>query len=196
MSGPIIGGLDLSLTATGIAIIGVGRPKAIEYKPKTRGYQRLADITETVLREVKGCDVIAVEGLAFGAKGSAVFQTGGLWYVVGLELWRAGLTVVTIPPANAKKYATGKGNSDKDQVLAAVIRRFDTDLTGNNAADALVLAAMTADYYGHPVAVMPQAQRDSLRQVQVKGPRKGLPVIDWPELSQADGKVAVWAGSK
>ena len=74
---------------------------------------------------------------------------------LGLVLLDLGLHVVEVPPTVVKKYATGKGggpDSSKDQVLAAVIRRYPAvDVTGNDEADALVLAAMGARWAGHPI---------------------------------------------
>jgi Holliday junction resolvasome RuvABC endonuclease subunit len=41
------------------------------------------------------------------------------------------------------QYATGKGNAQKDHVLAAAIRLWpDVAITGNDTADALILAAI------------------------------------------------------
>ena len=40
------------------------------------------------------------------------------------KLRAEGYPVVEVPPSNLKRYATGKGNSPKDQVLAAVINGY------------------------------------------------------------------------
>ena len=182
MSGPIIGGLDLSLTSTGIAVIGVGKPAAFAYKPKTRGYQRLDDITATVLRELKGCDVVAVEGLAAHVQGSAIFDLAGLWWHVTLELQRE-VPLAVVPVATLKKFGTGKGNADKFAMVTEAVRRFpEAGIRGDDAADALWLAATAAEHYGHPVVKLPQVQREALDAVAKTGRRKGKPVIEWPLL--------------
>ena len=48
-------------------------------------------------------------------------------------------------------------------MIIAVTRRYpDVILGSNDEADALVLAAMTADYYGCPIATVPAAHRAAL----------------------------------
>ena len=45
-------------------------------------------------------------------------------------------------PQSRAKYATGRGNAPKDQVLAATIKRYPhLDIIDNNAADAVLLAS-------------------------------------------------------
>lgn len=179
----IIGGLDLSLSSTGIARIDLAdRVTTFAYKPRSRGYQRLTDITAVVLSELKDCDVIGIEGLITHAKGSSLTDIAGLWWHVTLEMWGAGFIFVPISPSTLKGYATGNGLSDKFKMHAAAMTRLGAVVDGPDQADALWAAAATADHYGQPLAQMPQAQRAWLHRNAVKGRRKGLPVVDWPDL--------------
>jgi hypothetical protein len=76
----------------------------------------------------------------------------GLWWLVVNGLFANDVPVVEITPNQRAKYATGKGTDDKDKVLAAVIRRYpDVDVTGNDVADALALAAMGRRRLGRPL---------------------------------------------
>ena len=79
-------------------------------------------------------------------------------------------------PTARAKYGTGKGNAAKDAVLAAVIRRYPAvDVTGNDEADALILAAMGARHLGIPLELSP-----------VPGPcLDALLKVRWPELVSA-----------
>lgn len=179
-------GLDLSLTSTGWARVAGPRMMAGTLKPpgRLRGYERLEWLAENVSGIALGADLVAVEGLAPHMIGSSVLQLAGLHYVIGLELHRAGHIVVQVDLHAVKGYATGNGNADKDVVLAAAIKRFPAaDLASNDAADALVIAAMAADHYGHPLAEMPAKHRAWLHGLVKKGARKGLPVITWPDLA-------------
>ncbi|NUS59160.1 MAG: hypothetical protein HOV66_30530, partial [Streptomycetaceae bacterium] len=77
-----------------------------------------------------------------------------------------GHEVVEVTTGGVKKYATGKGNAGKDEVLAAVVRRYpDVEVSNNNEADALVLRAMGCDHLGQPLAVVPQTHRAALDKV-------------------------------
>jgi Holliday junction resolvasome RuvABC endonuclease subunit len=44
--------------------------------------------------------------------------------------------------SEVKKFATGKGNGNKDQVMMWVLKRWEFMAASNNTADAFVLAAM------------------------------------------------------
>jgi crossover junction endodeoxyribonuclease RuvC len=76
----------------------------------------------------------------------------GFWWLVAWRLWVRGYTVVEVPPATRTRYATGRGNASKDDVLSAVIRRYPhVDVNGNDEADSLVLAAMGMRHLGRPI---------------------------------------------
>lgn len=68
---------------------------------------------------------IALEGYAFGAKGSRIFQiaeaTGILMTLLMHDdkgnLINRGNNLVRVAPPTVKKYATGKGNANKDMMI-------------------------------------------------------------------------------
>lgn len=156
---PIYVGLDLSLTSTGIAIIhgDVTTVQRITSKGKKGAttadqVERLVSIVECIAGAVPLSEhtKIAVEGPSYGSTGSAAHILGGLWWLVRRYLRDDDVAVV--PPGTVKKYATGKGNAGKDEVLAAVVRRYPhVEVSGNDEADALVLAAIAARLDGHPI---------------------------------------------
>lgn len=156
---PIYVGLDLSLTSTGVAIIHgnvttVQRLTSKGSKGATTAQQteRILNIVERIARAVPDTEHtrIAVEGPSYGSTGSAAHILGGLWWMVRAYLRDSD--VIVVPPGTVKKYATGKGNAGKDEVLAAVVRRYPTvEVRGNDEADALVLAAIVARLNGAPI---------------------------------------------
>jgi crossover junction endodeoxyribonuclease RuvC len=83
-----------------------------------------------------------------------------------------GSPVVEVAPALLKKYATGKGNAGKDEVLAAAIRRYPmANITCNDIGDAVVLAAMGARHLGEPIeSSLPQVNHTAMEKVA------------WPEV--------------
>ncbi|WP_211355193.1 hypothetical protein [Blastococcus colisei] len=109
--------------------------------------------------------LVVVEGLAYSRTTGKAAERAGLWHLV-VERLDGVVPWAQVPPTARAKYATGKGNAAKDAVLAAVVRRFpDVEVTGNDQADALVLAAMGLDHLGHPPVVVPAAHRVSLGAV-------------------------------
>lgn len=169
---PKVLGLDLSLTSTGVAwppadtrLIG----RAIE----ARGVGRLQWLRAQIREKTweRGSDLVVVEGPSYGSQGGqrGHHERAGLFWLVVVDLHVDGIPYAIVPPASLKKYATGRGNAGKDDVMREVARRFPWFNGNNDAADALVLAAMGCDHLGQPWAPMPQHHREALSKV------------DWPE---------------
>lgn len=165
-------GLDLSLTSTGVATIVTDDLRRPEYRgveritskgSKTATLIERSDRLNTIVGQVcvlaAGADLVVVEGPSFGqARQGGQHDRAGLWWLVVNALHANNLCVAEVPPATRARYATGKGNAPKDGVLAAVIRRYpDIDVTGNDEADALILAAMGARSQGCPIDDLPKA---------------------------------------
>ncbi|WP_064442604.1 hypothetical protein [Hoyosella altamirensis] len=172
-------GLDLSLTSTGVAIItkdGIF-PRRIQSKGKktdswaTR-YQRLTMLAGEIADCVPPRSVVAVESPSYASNVSASqHDRSGLWWLVYRQLMlNKQCTIVPVAPTVRAKYATGKGNAGKDAVLAAVVRRYtqvDTDINGNDVADAVVLAAIAARLWGDPVEdALPRTHLDALTKLE------------------------------
>lgn len=164
-------GLDLSLTATGYAyneeVVGVFRSKA-------KGARRLAELQDAVRELAYEVDIVVLEGYSYASTNQG-HQIGELGGVIRLALWRHRVPYVEVPPAKLKKFATGKGNADKDAVLAAAIRRFGFEGDDNNAADAWILRAMgLAEYSAWGSAT--EYQQEVLRS------------IEWPLLEEVSAE--------
>jgi crossover junction endodeoxyribonuclease RuvC len=93
---------------------------------------------------------------------------GELGGVVRLALWEAKVPFVEIPPSCLKKYATGRGNAGKEDVLQAAVIRSGHTFADNNAADAWWLHQMGLAHYvpESPLLVkVPQLHREGLAKV-------------------------------
>lgn len=117
---------------------------------------RLRRVAGSIITAATGADLVVVEGPSYDSSGAGTWDRAGLWWLIVARLTGAGLNVVEVPPASVKMYALGKGGGagiGKDEVLAAVIRRYlpVVEVPGNNEADALILAAMGARFTGHPI---------------------------------------------
>jgi len=157
-------GLDLSLTSTGLAAIVDGTAHVDRYVTRPgdgtmeHRHHRLMAITAGVWSWAGGADLVVLEGPSYGSTTPHQHDRAGLWWLVVHRIMGAGLPLAIVPPTSRARYATGKGNAGKDAVLVAVVRRYpEVDVTGNDEADALVLAAMGARKLGHPVDVIPKA---------------------------------------
>jgi crossover junction endodeoxyribonuclease RuvC len=159
-------GIDLSLTSTGVAVadgsdVRVHRITSRGSKSATiaETWRRIDGITEQVLCvfDDRPPSLVVIESPSYGSHTGSQHERGGLWWtVVGqIVAWRC--PIATVSPQCRAKYATGRGNAGKDEVLAAVVRRYATvDVTGNDVADAVVLAAMGARYLWQPFDEVPK----------------------------------------
>lgn len=155
-----VAGVDLSLTGTGI-VTADGTPYLVETKDK-RGEERLDYIAAKVREHTTGADVVLIEGFSFGSKGSAVYEIGGVGWLVRWMLWRTGQRYVIVPPATLKMYATGRGNANKADMLAAAIKRLGVEFTDDNLVDATWLRAAGLDLACEPLVTMPEVNRRAL----------------------------------
>ncbi len=169
---PSVLALDLSLTCSGVC-----RPDSTTttWSPRYQGTRRLFAFAALLSTTIEECspDLVAIEGYAMGAHTAHAHALGELGGVVRLELWRAGIPYVEIPPACLKKFATGRGNASKDQVLVAAVQRSSGRTFTNDEADAWWLWLMALDHLGAPPVKMPEAQRAVLRN------------IHWPHIEEA-----------
>lgn len=162
-------GLDLSLTATGLATDD--GPEVLA--TKLRGAERLAWVRDEVYDRIHGADradLVVLEGYAY-ARANQAHQIGEMGGVIRLALHEAGIPFVEVAPATLKKYATGHGNAGKGEVLAAAIRRLGYEGHDDNEADALWLRRMGLDAYDPEWAGSVTASRAA-----------ALDKVDWPEL--------------
>lgn len=161
-------GLDLSLTATGLAEVQDGEV-VTTYRVKSAGkkdddleargkrLKRLSDeIMEWVL-EGDDPDLVVIESPAYGAKFGSPHDRSGLWWSIVSRLMAEGFPIATVAPMSRAKYGTGRGNARKPDVLEAVRVNYGPfvaspyGIPDDNVADAVLLAAMGARIIGEPV---------------------------------------------
>ena len=153
--------LDLSLTCTGYCIDG----QSGRIASRQRGWERIAEILRTVRDLANGVDLVTLEDYAYKIQGNAGVHIAGLGEIVRFWLWTHHYLYVDVPIGTLKKWATGKGNAQKDAMIAAAIRRFGFKGEDNNEADAHLLWCMARHAYGEPVADVPALQAAELAKV-------------------------------
>lgn len=177
-------GLDLSLTGSGVVTVetaeapGVSAFRAAVDEFGTgptatdlsaRGH-RLRSVAAPVLRAARGSDLLVIEDLYMGSGTGGQLDRAGLFWLVVATLTHEGYPVALVTNNHLKMYALGRGagkGTDKDYVLAAVVRRYPTvNVQSNNTADALVLAAMGARHLGYPIDPdLPESHTRAMRAV-------------------------------
>lgn len=167
-------GLDVSLTSTG-ACHG-GDPFCITPGKTQRGPERLSFVSRTVLDCVKSkaIDCVVIEGYSFASRNSQAHSIGELGGCIRMLLWENGISFVEIPPTSRAKFATGKGNAGKTEVISAISSKTGLVFSGAGAddeCDAWVLEQMGLAYLG------------SSSFQWTKEQMSGLDKIDWSSLN-------------
>ena len=166
VEGPITLGIDQSLTGFAMTAINVTQPEAYEtwvYKSPKRGVRRLADIRYWMMDKFdfldsQRCRVtdIAMEGTVLASH--SALKLGELAGLVKLTIWDyfdGNLysvipyedhirTPLQVPPMTLKKYAAGKGNAKKQEMLMQIYKRWGIEFNDDNAADSYALARLAA----------------------------------------------------
>jgi Holliday junction resolvasome RuvABC endonuclease subunit len=182
VSAPRVVGLDLSITATGIAFRD-GSTATVRTREED-GDRRLLDVEQHVRVAVGDPDIglgplpdlVVLEDLPTHARAAGI--TGMVHGVVRAMLLDLGVPYVLLTPATLKAFATGSGTADKTAMAITALKRADREFPGDkggNECDAWWLRAAGLDRLGHPLFPLPAAQRARL----------GKP--HWPDLPVSEG---------
>lgn len=159
-------GLDLSLTSTGICANGEAETVATALK----GVPRLSWISKVIcdrLEEVAN-PAVCIEGYSFGSRNSQSHAIGELGGVIRLALWERNIPWVDIPPTCRAKFATGKGNAAKNEVVSSISARTGIVWSGKGAddmCDAWILEEMGRCHFGMARYEWPQINLSSMDKV-------------------------------
>jgi Holliday junction resolvasome RuvABC endonuclease subunit len=159
---PLVVGLDLSLTCTGVA----GADWTDHIRTKLRGDARLGYLEAQVASFIKAANLVVMEGPSYGHANLAGHEDlAGLRVLVRRYCWRNSIPYAVMPPASLKLYASGRGNATKGEVRSAVADRYGIHTEGAgryDEADALTAAAAGLDWLGYPLAPVPERNARAL----------------------------------
>lgn len=165
-------GLDLSLTSTGVA---VGDETFIVSAKDIEGTERLLQIRTQLERLFNDHKVdaakaiVAIEGYSFASRNSRAHALGELGGVVRLWLHEQGITHIIIAPTARAKFATGRGNASKSEVVSAISARTGLLWAGKGAedrCDAWILQEMVLAHYGNSRYEWPALNCEALTKVE------------------------------
>jgi Holliday junction resolvasome RuvABC endonuclease subunit len=163
---PCVGGLDLSIAATGVAHWADRRVET--WKTVRPGDERLVEIADHLANYFSDHarpDLIVIEDVPVHAHAAGITAM-----VHGLTRWLLldeHHPYVLVPPATLKTYATGKGNATKPDMRMELYKRTDLDLKDDNQVDAWWLRALGLDLLGEPLLELPKDHRRALDKIQL-----------------------------
>lgn len=162
-------GLDLSITATGVAShLAITTIKGLT----KHGDRRLIHITRnlTDLHILEPITLAVLEDIPTHAHAAGI--TGMVHGAVRAWLLTNQVPYVLVTPATLKAFATGRGNANKTDMAVAALKRAGREFADDNQCDAWWLRQAALHWYGTPEFDLPAAQRARLDK------------IAWPRLME------------
>lgn len=171
----IVVGLDLSLTAIGVA--GDFGTRVLTHKLPTHATEaqkceRLHTLSARIDVITRDADLVVIEGYSFASQHSHAHSLGELGGLVKVILWRRGIPFVIVSPSSMKKFATNNGGAAKEAVLAAAVR-MRSDIETTHEADAFFLRLMGLAHYMQGDVIAPAYRAAVLQR------------MDWPRVEVA-----------
>ena len=126
-------GLDLSLTSTGVS----HGDQQYVLTPQEKGVERLAYFHDTIssLLQKMNKPAVVMEGYSFASRNSQAHSIGELGGIVKFAAWNLQVPIVIVPPTSRAKFATGKGNASKSEVVSAISAKTGIVWDGKGADD-------------------------------------------------------------
>ena len=97
-----------------------------QYLHDTERFRQIAEWACDCIRD-GGTDLVGIEDYSMGSKGK-VFNIAENCGMLKYTLWEQGHIFETVAPTVVKKFATGKGNSDKEKMYAQFVADTGFDL--------------------------------------------------------------------
>ena len=159
--GDVTIGIDQSLTGFALTVLSLEDPQkhlTWVYKSPYFGIERLVDIRQWLIDTLNYVEMeiemnivdIAMEGTVLQSQAALVL--GELSATVRLaiyDLFDEGdqrRYPLKVPPMTLKKYAAGKGNAKKQEMLLQIYKRWGVEFNDDNAADSSALARLVGKF--------------------------------------------------
>jgi crossover junction endodeoxyribonuclease RuvC len=160
-------GIDTS-TKTGFVILNEHGVPVVqkEIKPKSDSDpQRFIEIAEEIMSHlIRRDEPICIEGFSYGSTGKGVSTQYGLGWMIRAMLVKNGFTYYEVAPGALKKFATGKGNTKKDEMVLPIYKRWGFEHSSDNVRDAYVLAQIAKALKGE--SELTSFQKEVLEKVK------------------------------
>lgn len=111
------------------------------------------------------------------SRANQAHNLGGLGWIIRVMMAEENVPFKVVGTGQVKKFATGKGNAGKPEIMLGVFKRWGKEFTNDNAADAFVLmkiaevlaaGGMESDLFGE----LPKFQREVIQEITNPGTKK------------------------
>ena len=99
----------------------------LQVKEYSCSEERFDNISNWALSLLEPTDIINIEGYSFGSTG-LIFNIAENAGILKHKLWKAGIKYHITPPSAVKKFATTKGNANKELMCSAFVSHTGLDI--------------------------------------------------------------------
>ena len=169
---PLTIGIDQSLTGFAMTALVIDDPNEFAcwvYKSPHFGIERLLDIQEWMIARFdelgkKNIKNVAMEGTVLASQAALVLGELSALVRITLHGYYKGVEEaqypLKVPPMTLKKFAAGKGNAKKQEMLLQIYKRWGIEFNNDNAADSYALARLAS---GNSIN---QVEKDIINQMK------------------------------
>lgn len=145
-------GIDPSLSSSGYCVIRKGGSISAGTIPvkKAKGNERLGYIRDKFKQIIlkHKIDIIFIEGYSFGSQGRSFLSLAELGGVIRLLFYEMNIPYYQIYPLAVKKFITGVGNAEKEELVKVIKKDFNISFTGNKRSILDKTDAFAIAYFG------------------------------------------------
>jgi len=99
---------------------------------------RMITMIDEIAAHIQKEDIIVIEGFGFATQQG--IQLGGIGWGIRMALARRGFKYIEVSPSQVKKFATGKGNTKKEDMILPLFKHWGFENSSDNVRDAYILA--------------------------------------------------------
>lgn len=176
-------GIDPSLSSTGLIVLANGSGEVVFHtaiKSKENGPARWLEIEDSIRDIIKKLkpNLVCIEGYGFNShSGNVQAELGG---IIRRRLYKDCIYYIEVAPNQLKKFASGKGNTQKEFMPLEVHKRWGVQFPTHDETDAYVLARIAeaielALQDESNLKRYTQFQQEIIRELSPKGKGKGKP---------------------
>ncbi len=96
-----------------------------DYDEEPERYETIAD---WAIEKLTGVHHISLEGYSFGSQSSRLFQIAENTGLLKYKIFHRSIPLDVVPPSQVKKFASGKGNANKDKMIETFKEETSIDL--------------------------------------------------------------------
>lgn len=164
-------GVDPSLD-TGFVILGDNDEIITEVEvssKKEKDPQRMMDIASQLVNSINDDSVVVVEGFSYQSKGRGISFQYGLGWIIRAYFIENNIDYIEAPPAVVKKFATGKGQIKKDNMVLPIYKKWGFENESDNIRDAFVMAKIAQALNDVNTTSLVKYQKDALASIHKEG---------------------------